>query len=369
MNGSAGAARDELPDAVDARSRPGATRSSALAMAVTITTVAVALSGCSAPTGYSSGASDTPAAGATTQGPPDSVSSAQGWIAYQGLSDEGPVGVFLVRPDGTDDHEILLDVPGRRQHPDYSPDGTMLAFDAQDGGPDETWVAAADGSSPRLVAGCETGCYQAWEPAWSPDGTQLALATTRSNSGSGMMMGIAIVDVATGTATQIIEHPSIDGQDHFPRWSPDSTQLVFWRGSAASDGGDTAVYTVGVDGTGLTQLTDDALVAGDPDFSPDGARILFTTHPLLQYQEAGQSELYTMATDGTDQQLITDYGDSGPRATQPRWTPDGTAIVYIRTNQDGQPRTIYAMSPDGTDDGPVAATKPVYTHPVLQPSP
>ena len=353
---------------MDAQSPPVTKRQAGPAVAVTIAMVAIALTACSAPSDASSNASETTATPETIEMPPEAVTASQGWIAYQGLSDSGPDGVFLVRPDGTDDHEILLDVPGRRLHPDFSPDGTMLAFDAQDGGPDETWIAAADGSSPRLVAGCETGCYQAWEPAWSPDGTQLALATTRP-SASGMTMGIAIVDVATGSVTPIVEHPSSEGQDHFPRWSPDGTQLVFWRGSATSDGGDTAVFTVGIDGTGLTQLTDTSLVAGDPDFSPDGTRILFTTRPLLQYQEAGQSELYTMATDGTDQKRITDYGDTGPRATQPRWTPDGTAILYIRTTQTGQPRTIYAINPDGTNDGPIATTNTVYTHPILQPSP
>jgi len=297
------------------------------------------------------------------------VTAEPGWIAYQGQgSSRSDDGIFLVRPDGTEDHEILLDVSGRRLHPDFSPDGTKLAFDQSDGGVDQVYVAAADGTDPRLVAECDpSSCLQMWEPSWSPAGTRLAISITEQ--GDPWKMGIAIVDVATGAVTPVVRHSMAVGQDHFPRWSPDGAHLVFWRGDASEEQGDTAVFTVNVDGTGEQQLTETALVAGDPDYSPDGSRILFTTHPLLQYQESGQSEIFTMAPDGSDQRPITAYGDTGPRATQPRWTPDGASIIYVRTTQTGLPRSIFMMNADGTDDRPVATTKQIYTHPIVQPLP
>lgn len=74
-----------------------------------------------------------------------------------------------------------------------------------------------------------------------------------------------------------------------------------------------------------------------------------------------------MAIDGTDQRALTAFGADGTRATQPRWTPHGTAIIYTGTDQTGHPRHLYAMAADGTHDGPVASEEDVYTHPVLQP--
>jgi TolB protein len=328
--------------------------------AVMVALACVALTGCDA--------ADSAVSTGPRSGQPSASAPRSPWIAYQGLSDRGQDGIFLVHPDGSDDHEILLDVPGRRLHPDFSRDGTMLAFDQSDGGVDQVYVAAADGTSARLVAKCDpVTCIQMWEPSWSPDGTRLAIATTVN--GSPWMMGIAILDVDTGAVTQVVRHPQDDGQDHFPRWSPDGSRLVFWRGDASGDGGDTAVFTVGADGTGLEQLTDTSLVAGDPDYSPDGAQILFATHPLLQYPHAGRSEIYTMAADGTGQALLSHVGVDGARAAQPRWTPDGTAILYVRTTQEGQPRSIYQIDADGTGDRPVLTEKPVYTHPELQPTP
>ena len=302
----------------------------------------------------------------STSSPSHSDPAGGGWLAYQSVSPRGPDGIFLVRPDGSDDHEILLGVEGRRLHPDFSRDGRMLAFDQDDGGTDQVYVSSATGTRPRVVAPCPpASCIQRWEPSWSPDGTRLAIATTMP--AALWRMGIAIIDVKTGVITRIEEHASAEGQDHFPRWSPDGTHLVFWRGDADGERGDTAVFTVGVDGTGLKQLTDTALVAGDPDYSPDGTRILFGTHPLLQYR-SGQSELFTMAPDGSDQRQLTSYGASGPRATQPRWSPDGSKIVYTRTTQSGESRVIWEMNADGSDDKPLVDKKPVYTHPVLQPA-
>jgi hypothetical protein len=53
---------------------------------------------------------------------PSLVASASGWLAYQSLAADGD-GVFLVRADGSDDHQILGDLPGEQFHPDFSRDG------------------------------------------------------------------------------------------------------------------------------------------------------------------------------------------------------------------------------------------------------
>jgi Tol biopolymer transport system component len=296
------------------------------------------------------------------------IAAAKGWLAYQSVSPRGPDGVFLVRADGSDDHEILTDLPGPRLHPDFSRDGNRLAFDSEV----NVYVADADGTGPRLIANCDpnAGCMQHWEPAWSPDGTQLAISTAAGMGDPPKRFGIAIVDVATQTVRPVVDHASRAGQDHFPRWSPDGRRLVFWRARYGPGGSvKTAVFVVNVNGTGLRQLTPWSLLAGDPDWSPDGSLIVFNTRPLVDFPDAGQSELYTIRPDGSGLRRLTAYGPTGPRATQPRWTPDGKAILYTRTTQTGSPRHIYAINADGTADVPVLTAKPIYTHPILQPTP
>ena len=79
------------------------------------------------------------------------VGDVEPWIAYTiwGPTDE-PEGVALVHPDGSDDHQILAELPHPALNPDWSPDGTRLAVQIYSR--DSVWIANADGSAPEAVA-------------------------------------------------------------------------------------------------------------------------------------------------------------------------------------------------------------------------
>jgi Tol biopolymer transport system component len=317
-------------------------------------------------------ASPSPSSGAAAS----SVASADGWLAYQSTTPRGQFedGVFLVRADGSQDHQIVAELPGRQSHPDFSRDGTRLAFDqlTSEESASEVYVADADGAHARRLDPCAVPkCAGHWEPAWSPDGKQIAVSTD-VDAGPNQppaRFGIAIIDLAKRTERSVVEHTGVAGQDHFARWSPNGRKLVFWRSREGPGGFQAAVFVVRVDGTGLRRLTPWDRLAGEPDWSPAGRRIAFATRPLVDFPGAGQSELYTIRPSGTGLRRITSYGPNGPRATQPRWTPDGKAILYTRTNQNGSPRHIYVINADGTSDADELTAKPIYTHPVLQPTP
>jgi Tol biopolymer transport system component len=298
------------------------------------------------------------------------IAAVKAWIAYTSLSDRGPDGVFLVRPDGSDDHEIALEVPGLRFHPDFARDGKRLAFDQRtsDNDPDQVYIAAADGSGARQLTKCQPPkCAGLWEPAWSPDGKKLAIATSYGfhPGAPSDRFGIGTIDVATGKVKAVVDHDFPTGQDHLPRWSPDGRRLVFWRDVEQEQ--KIGVFVVNVDGSGQRQLTKWDMQAGDADWSPDGKLIVFATYPLANFQAVGHSELYTIRPDGKGLRRLTSYGPDGPRAAHPRWTPDGKGIIYVRTTQEGRPRHLYYLSADGKQDVPVLTAKPVYTHPILQP--
>jgi hypothetical protein len=54
------------------------------------------------------------------------------WIAYQ-TDRGGEEGVWLVHPDGTEDHQIAMDVAPQSLLPDWSPDGGRLVFTTRGG--------------------------------------------------------------------------------------------------------------------------------------------------------------------------------------------------------------------------------------------
>jgi hypothetical protein len=149
----------------------------------------------------SSGSGTTSAGTTSTAAPQSLLAGAKGWLAYQSISSSGPDGVYLVQADGSDDHEIVTDIPGQRSHPDFSRDGEQLAFDQRtsDDEVDQVYVADADGSGARQVSKCRAPkCAGLWEPAWSPDGSQLAIASSAGfhPGAPSDRFGIAIIDVA-----------------------------------------------------------------------------------------------------------------------------------------------------------------------------
>ncbi len=309
------------------------------------------------------------------------IASEPGWLAYQyktNPNDLFSIKVHLVRVDGSHDHEIATDLPGAIRHPDFSPDGSRLAFDqlTSEESAGQIYTTRADGSDAKRISQCEIPRCEYGEPAWSPDGSHIAISTGAgpiSETGPARF-GIAIVDVDSEEVTQVIDHRNSEGQDRFARWSPDGKRLVFYRVSAESEEDwiagnyQTAVFVVNVDGSGLRQLTPWNMLAGDPDWSPKGDLIVFSTRPLREYPY-GRSELYTMRPDGSGMQALTSYGENGPRAIEPRWTPDGKAILYVRANQAGTTRQIWVIDRTGNTDVPVLTKDPSYfSHPVLQPS-
>ena len=99
--------------------------------------------------------------------------------------------------------------------------------------------------------------------------------------------------------------------------------------------GNSEIYRIGSDGTGLTRLTDNPAIDSDPAWSPDGARILFASNRGSPATDG--SDIYVMNADGSNVSRLTNDGQS--RA--PAWSPDGNTIAFssVRDGQFG----IYVM--------------------------
>jgi len=153
-------------------------------------------------------------------------------------------------------------------------------------------------------------------PAWSPDGQRLAF--TQMGEGKG---GI-VVQPLSGTGGFIVPG-SQTALNITPTFSPDGRTLAF----AHSDEKGTDIYTANV----VERCCAQRLTVGrfadnlSPTFSPDGRRIAFIS------TRAGPPQLYVMAADGTDQELLApfDYGATGS-SNAPEWSPDGANVVFHR---------------------------------------
>jgi TolB protein len=97
--------------------------------------------------------------------------------------------------------------------------------------------------------------------------------------------------------------------------------------------GNSEIYTMNSDGTGVRRLTFNIARDENPSISADGSKIAFETN------RSGNWEIYTMNSDGSGQRRIT---WSSAQDTEPSLSPDGNKIVYA-SDRDNHFGEIYSI--------------------------
>lgn len=96
------------------------------------------------------------------------------------------------------------------------------------------------------------------------------------------------------------------------------------------------IYTIDPSGSTLTRLTHGPDYR--PRWSPDGTKIVFQRFGSTSIQ----TEIYVMDADGSNVRRLTQFGT----AFQPAWSPDGSQVVF--GSGLGRRSEIFVMNADGT---------------------
>jgi WD40 repeat protein len=142
-------------------------------------------------------------------------------------------------PKGEDEPGLrqLTEGPGNDDEPAWSPDGKQIAFQSDRSGSLDVWVVPADGGQPRRLTDSPTNdCF----PAWSPDGSQVAFASDRD----GGFYHVFVMNRDGDGAKQLSAGPH---QDFLPAWSSDGRRILF-TSTRAKGSYDCSVWQVPVDG-------------------------------------------------------------------------------------------------------------------------
>ncbi len=318
------------------------------------------------------------------------VAPGEAWIVYQLWN--GRADIRLVRPDGSGDHPLLPEAGSGAEtlHPDWSPDGLNIAFVSENA----IWVSDVDGGNARQVSSpCPDPCSEDY-PAWSPDGTSIAYARWQAEGNLVEHGDIVVLDLRAGSETQVL---MTDGPEYpaYPRWSPDGKSIVIEIDTFTDSTIDAktvvasvvATFDMASGASSLHRLTDPAMFAGYPDWSPVGGRIIFSTYDL-GYRDGGSfadtsspSDLYTISPDGSSlvqvthntsgPKLVRNGTASGPLSTQPTWSPDGRSVIFVQVEGATWPGWLIAsLRPDVTGLAPAPVPDGFLgTHPRLRPIP
>jgi Tol biopolymer transport system component len=303
---------------------------------------------------------------ATASDADDAAQPSMPWIAYQALFD-GAVDLGLVHADGSADHR-LPGGPGNRWHPDWSPDGTQMAYDWNL--PDdvsEIAVVNVDGSDDHVLLHCVDSCLGNGGPAWSPDGMSIAFdgAEGPTEEHAGDLCYLAILTLDSGAVNRFIEQPDCAFGDSYLRFSPDGQRVVFQREGPEG----MALFTATLDGQEQQQLTDWGFGAR-PDWSPDGKWIVF----MSTSEDGRDSELvvtlHRIRPDGTGLEALTGATGEPVRDVYPRYLPDGSGVLFNRCSSMGADCETRLIDVDGAHDRLLLEAMGRFeVHVVWQPTP
>jgi Tol biopolymer transport system component len=268
-----------------------------------------------------------------------------GRIAFAG-NGTGDLDIWTINPDGSGAANVTAAAraPGFDLEPDWSPDGTKIAFRAGMTAAGEIYTMDADGTGLTQLT---SNSFKDYSPAWSPDGSTIAFSSNRNDPHPdtcvelfGCNIDIFVMPATGGSPVQVTFD---SGADEFPQFSPDGRLIAY----NSDVGGAMAIYTVDLNTLAVTKLTTDSLQAGDPDWSPDGTKIAFEDDFIFcKKPKVCNSDVFVMNADGGRvTQLTRKFGDN----YEPAWSPAGDKIVFTHDAlRGGKPRQTYKMNPDGT---------------------
>lgn len=298
-----------------------------------------------------------------------------GRITFHREDDAGFTQVWTANPDLTAEHQVTS---GRAYSgwAVWAPDGSRIAFDSDRSDPDpsdgvlvnDVFTMRADGSDVRKLT---DSVGFSGDAAYSPNGALLAFDADRGVDSGAPDPPSSLQDLSVfvmnvdGSGVRQVTTPPLGSSDTEPRFSPDGTRMVFTRfqgGHFFESGrvvGDTsAVFTVALDGSDLRRVTGWGLKAGQADWSPDGTAILFEQACC----RLGAGGIFRVSSEGgAFSAIVNGHGFTGrgnETALQvdgyydPVWSPNGSTVLAGREflDQDGNFRSgLVVVDADGSD--------------------
>jgi len=270
--------------------------------------------------------------------------------------------VAWVSRDGSGESAPLTDFgTGAQTNPDWSPDGTRLAFVMTDVATDDLFIADAGAPDATKLVDCVGPCLYLDDPAWSPDGKRVVFSRTVDRDGAAVST-LETVEVSTGR-TRVLLGPWTEQSTAGARWSPDGHQIVFELVHKAgpaldADLSGVTLSVLSLDGPRTVRsLTDPELLAATADWSPDGRWIVYSA---LATATDEASELFRISARGGYPHQLTHLVELGGYAAEPTFTPDGTFILFSGGRGPDEADLLLQLAADGTGLSP--ATGDVEVH-------
>lgn len=251
-------------------------------------------------------------------------------------SANGNSEIYSVLPDGSQ----LTNLTNNASQDGYqlaSPDGSVVVFRRSSGfwgSTDKVMIMNRDGSGQQELV-----------PNFKPTVVGGYHFASFSPDGSKLALLGSLDDAGTypipiyvinadGSGLSLVTTNGPPDNEFTPSFSPNGDRLVY----TGTDG----IRIANLDGSGSTLVSATGL---GPRFSPDGSKVVFCDDGL----DGVDLDIYVINADGTNKVLLT---DNDALDQQPSWSPDGSSIAYYSNSFSGSTNSgaldLVVMSSDGT---------------------
>jgi len=245
-----------------------------------------------------------------------------GWLVVNGGG-----GLYRIEAEGGGALERipLGDIPELNNDHVLSPDGRTVYVSAQDG---HIYAAALDGTSQRRITAIERPHYKHYLHGVTPDdGTLVFTGITRVADENGEMI-VTLIPSAGGDEVLLTDD---EHADDGPEFSRDGARILFNSERGSSEAGHAQLFSMAADGTDIRQLTHDERVNWFPHQSPDASRIAYVSFPagtLGHPANVADVRIRILEADGATRELVSLFGGQGTMNV-PSWSPDGRRLAYV----------------------------------------
>ncbi len=261
--------------------------------------------------------------------------------------------IYTASVDGS--NAVALTNTQRDNEPAWSPDGSKIVFESRRDILTAREIYAMNADGTNLVR-LTTNTVEDFYPSFSPDGTKILFVSNRD--------GNVEIYVMNTDGTNPVRLTNTQAEESFPAYSPDGAKIVF-TGVASNL---RSLYTMNADGSNVRQITFADVHESSPDCAPDGSFVLYEANSAVWRvsEEGGEPVRLTdsecvapsIAPDGNFFACVQPTGIQIKNTTlavipitggapvktfevipfgfyyrQPRWSPDGSSLVFKKTDK------------------------------------
>ena len=259
-------------------------------------------------------------------------------IVYSVLRDDGGADLWRMDGDGGG-QRVLLDCPDSAcLNPAWSPDGGQLAYERRDiraGAPNldpkasRIWLLDLEEGEEMPLFDYDVALHS---PVWAPRGRRLAYT-------SPTIPGVEVYDLDSGELQQFANEWGAT-----PVWSPDGSSLVLPELMLAGEDLVVRLVRIGLDVEHLVDISgdDDFVKDAAPAWSPGGGWIAFGRQFLDDERWTPGRQIWLTRPDASEayglppEAMVDHYGFA--------WRPDGGALAYARADLSQGPQVVPDVS-------------------------